>query len=447
MPALTGRARFVHLFRRAGWGASEAEVNAAMALHPDEATAFSQAVSNMLSYHQTQEVPDRIVVTPATTDTNQLVLWWLERMVRTRRPLLEKMTYFWHDHFATSRDKDGMDAAKMLRQNEFFRANAINYVEQLLNGISRDPATIIWLDLNTNRRTRPNENYAREVMELFALGIGTPADPNYSEDDIRQATKAFTGYTIGADGNFVLNAANHDPSIKTVLGRTCESGDDVNRILVTHWKNGLNVCAHYLTAKLFSFFAYPVTVDDPVVRRLAPGFAANNLEVGWLVSAILSSEEFSSLRAYRALVKSPVELAVEALRVLGAERVPTGILSRLADQGQRLFYPPDVAGWPNGRVWVNASTVLSRCNMGAAIVNSLGKPATTEAGGPLVTSYLTGLTTPEAKVDRVLGLLDDANVPAATRQSLLQYAATATTDEKIRGLFNLVMALPSYQLN
>ena len=173
---------------------------------------------------------------------------------------------------ATSRDKDGIDAARMLRQNEFFRTNAFNYFEAILNGISRDPAMIYWLDLNTNRRTSPNENYAREVMELFALGIGTPDNPNYSENDVKQATKAFTGYTVGTDGNFLLNTGNHDPSTKTVLGRPCESGDDVNRILVSYWKDGRNVCAQYLTAKLFSFFAYPVTPDDPAVLRLAAGF-------------------------------------------------------------------------------------------------------------------------------------------------------------------------------
>ena len=445
MPELTGRLRFTHLYRRAGWGASSAEIDAVMALGPDEATAYANAVTALVSYPP-DDVPDRL--STATTDTNVLIQWWLERMLHTRRPLLEKMVFFWHDHFATSRDKDGIDAARMLRQNQFFRANAFSYFETILNGISRDPAMIFWLDLNTNRRTRPNENYAREVMELFALGIGTPASPNYSEEDIRQATKAFTGYTVGADGNFLLNAGNHDPSIKTVLGRTCESGDDVNRILVSHWKDGRNVCAHYLTAKLFSFFAYPVSVDDPVVARLAAGFAARNMEIGWLVSSILASEEFSSLRAYRALVKSPVELAAGALRTLGAARVPTsGVLSRLVDQGQRLFYPPDVAGWPSGRAWVNASTTLSRCNMAASIVNSLGKTATTEAGGAAVATLLSGYATPEAKVDRVLGLLVDGTVPAATRQALIGYAATATTDEKIRGLFNLVMALPAYQLN
>jgi uncharacterized protein (DUF1800 family) len=284
-------------------------------------------------------------------------------------------------------------------------------------------------------------------MELFALGIGAPGSPNYTEDDIKQATRAFTGYSLDASGNFVLNAGQHDGSTKTVLGQQCESGDQVHAILVRYQKNGRNVCAHFMAAKLFSFFAYPVTPYSAVVSGFAQTFVSSNLSIRALVEAILKSPQFSSNAAYRALVKSPVELGVGMLRALGGERIPNNLRSRMRDAGQRLFYPPDVSGWPSGQAWINASTLLQRCNMGALVVNSLGKTATSEAGGPSVRTHIEALPTGTAKVDRVALLLVDGDLPAASRAALVTYANTATTDEKMRGLFNLMMAQPAYQLN
>jgi uncharacterized protein (DUF1800 family) len=446
MAELTGRRRFAHLFRRAGFGATPAEISQAMAASADEDTAFNLAVNGLLNYAAVPEVPDQVPIDNNSRDS--LIKWWLDRMVRTRRPLLEKMVLFWHDHFATSFDKDGIDLPQMQVQNALFRTFAMSGFETILNAVSRDPAMMVWLDLTLNRRRSPNENYAREVMELFALGVGTPSAPNYSENDIREATRAFTGYTIAANGMWTLNASQHDSGTKTVLGQTCESGDQVHHILVTNVQNGRNVCAYYLTAKLFSWFAYPVTPDDAVVAAIAPGFASNAHSIGWLVETILKSPQFSSNAAYRALIKSPVETAVEVLRLLTAERIPNnGVLSRLSEQGMRLFHPPDVAGWPSGAAWINASTVLSRCNMQAAIVNSMGKTAAAEAGGPTVASLIAGQPTAAAKVDLILDLFVDGAVNPGTRDALIAYAQTATTDERIRGLFNLVLALPSQQLN
>ena len=445
MAELSGRRRFAHLYRRAGFGATPAQIDQAMALHADEDTAFGLAVDALLNYQSVAEVPDTVVVDPESRDTH--VRWWLDRMMRTTRPLLEKMTLFWHDHFATSIDKDGMDVPKMQRQNELFRTMGMGQFEPFLNAVSRDPAMMVWLDLTLNRKNSPNENYAREVMELFTLGVGTPTQPNYTETDIKQATRAFTGYTIGTDGNWMLNAAQHDGGTKTVLGQSCESGDQVHHILLSAVQNGRNVSAHYLTAKLFSYLAYPVDIDNSAVLALAPGFAANALNVRWLVEQILKSSQFSSNAAYRAVIKSPVEVAIQILRTLGAERIPTnGVQSRLVEQGMRLFQPPDVSGWPSGRAWINATTILSRSNMAATIVNSMGKTAATEAGGQSVFSWVSGMTA-DAKLNYVLGLFLDNDVPATTRSALTTYAATATTDATVRGLFNLVLALPSFQLN
>jgi uncharacterized protein (DUF1800 family) len=309
---------------------------------------------------------------------------------------------------------------------------------------------IYWLDLHANRVSSLNENFARELMELFALGVGEPGSPNYTEADVKEVAKAYTGYTVGNDGNFFYNTGQYHPGIKVVLGQTCETGDQVNSILVRYNKAGRWVCAEFLTAKLFSFFAYPVRPGDAVVTRIANQFQSSNLNMRVLVEAILKSPEFSSTTAYRALIKSPVELAVGAMRSLNAEWVPTAwVLQRLVEQGQRLFYPPSVAGWPKGREWINASTMLSRANMTAALVRSMG--VTNEqlgAGGQKVATFFNGLTTATQKVDRVLGLMVDNDVPPSTRNALIAYANNnMNTDTKICGLFNLVMALPAYQLN
>jgi uncharacterized protein (DUF1800 family) len=446
MAELSGRRRFAHLYRRAGFGATTAQIDAAIAANPDENTAFTMAVDALLTYANYTEAPSNVAIDTSSSDT--LIKWWLDRMVHTTRPLLEKLTLFWHDHFATSIDKDGMDVTKMQVQNELLRTMAFGQFEPFLNAMSRNPAMMIWLDLTSNIKRSPNENYAREVMELFSLGVGNPGDPNYSETDIKEATRAFTGYTINTNGVWTLNTGNHDSGTKTVLGQTCESGDQVNHILVGATKNGRNICAHFLTAKLFSWFAYPVTPDDGVVTALAPGFAASGHDVRWLVEQILKSPEFSSNAAYRAQIKNPVDVAVQILRQLGAERVPqNGVLTRLSEQGMRLIHPPDVSGWPNGRAWINATTVLSRSNMAAAIVNSMGKTAATEAGGPTVASLIAGQPAAAAKVDLILNLFVDGDITTNMRTALISYASNATTDEKIRGLFNLVLALPSFQLH
>ena len=175
MADLTGRRRFAHLYRRAGFGATAAELDAARALHATEDVAFGLAVDRLLNYQAVSEVPDRFEVrTDDWGDT--LIRWWLERLARTRRPLLERLTYFWHDHFATSLEKDGIDVAKMKRQNDTLRANALGSFPALVKALSRDPAMIAWLDLSSNRRLSPNENFARELMELFVLGARAPGN-------------------------------------------------------------------------------------------------------------------------------------------------------------------------------------------------------------------------------------------------------------------------------
>ncbi len=458
MAKLTGRKRFAHLYRRAGFGATEAELQAAMALYRDEDAAFARAVDRLLDYESAEEATDRLEPIPAMAepgDSDQageaefdivpLVHWWLERMLKSRRPLLEKMVLFWHNHFATSAYKDEVGRTRMLIQHELFRANALGSFEEILHGVSRDPAMIGWLDLDTNRKGHPNENYVRELMELFTLGVGPPGDPNYTEADIREAARAFTGYTVDDELEFEFRPGRHDHGTKTVLGRPCETGDDVNAVLLRHEKGGRNVCSHFLAAKLFSYFAYPVGPDDPVVAPLAARFVQSGFSVRALVEAILRSGAFSSETAYRALVKSPVELLVGTLRLLGAERVPLeASFGHLWLQGQVPFAPPNVGGWPSGRAWINSSTVLSRNALTAYFLYSVGAKDEAEAGGRPIERQVRGRRGAAQKVDRVLELVVDGDVPPAARSALVAHAANA---DDLYSLFNLALVLPAYQLN
>jgi uncharacterized protein (DUF1800 family) len=420
--ALTNeRARVAHLLRRAGFGASEREL--------DEYTrlGFDGAVTRLIEYERVPEVADR-----AAPEQVGLELWWLEKMLHTSRPLQEKMTLFWHGHL-TSALKKVKDPSVMLAQNLFFRANALGNYQEILRGISRDAAMIRWLDLQTNRKGAPNENYARELMELFTLGIG-----NYTEDDVNEAARAFTGWSATPDGRFVFNRNQHDDGPKTILGAQGNfDGDDVSNMLAAH-----PATARFMANKLFRFFAYPNPEPD-VIDRLAGVYRESGFSIRAVMEGILRSPEFSSERAYRAIVKSPTELVVGALRTLGADSVPPQVAKSMRLLGQELFNPPNVAGWFGGRSWINAATLLSRFNvLGMAVAQTAGPN-----GGQPMEALLQGQRGAEARVQRVIDLLMDGEVHPDERTALLELAGQEKGEQQARGLFRLAMTLPGYQLN
>jgi uncharacterized protein (DUF1800 family) len=322
----------------------------------------------------------------------------------------------------------------MLAQNQLFRANALGRCQDLLRAISRDAAMIEYLDLRSNRKIAPNENYARELMELFTLGPG-----NFSEDDVREAARAFTGWSSGPDGVFSLNRHQHDYGQKTVLGLTGQlDGDDVSALLGRQ-----PATARHLSARLFRYFAHPNPAPE-TVERLAEVYQAADGSIRAVVEAILRSPEFSSPEAYRALVKSPVELVVGALRTLGAASVPPLLANRLRLVGQDLFNPPNVAGWAGGRSWVNAAALLGRFNLLGQIVNQLGGPL---VGGQPVAALLAGAGPAEARAQRVLDLLLDGDAQPEERAALLDLASQSRGEEGARSLFRLAMSLPAFQLS
>lgn len=277
--------------------------------------------------------------------------WWFRELLDTPSPLTEKMTIFWHSHFATSQQKVRYGQL-MYRQNLTLRKHALGNFGQLLKDIARDPAMVIYLDSAQNRRGQPNENFAREVMELFTLGEG-----QYSENDIKEVARAFTGWSVDRDnGEFMFRRFAHDAGQKTVFGRTGRfDGNDVLDILLDRPQT-----AEFITTKLWKEFVSP-TPDMEEVHRLARLFRNSRYDISVLMRAMLTSDAFYAQENRATLVKSPVEFVIGTLKQF--EIQPSQLrpfVFAAAGLGQNLLSPPNVKGWPGGESWINSSSLLGR---------------------------------------------------------------------------------------
>ncbi|MBQ90858.1 MAG: hypothetical protein CL441_05465 [Acidimicrobiaceae bacterium] len=286
-------------------------------------------------------------------ETQRLAIWFGERMLTTRRPLEEKLTLFWHGHFATGNTKV-RDTRMMHQQNEMLRENAAGNFRDLLLGILTDPAMLVYLDNGENRKGHPNENFGRELLELFTMGVG-----NYTEQDIREASRAFTGWTNDVL-EFKFDAETHDDGQKTFLGRTGNlNGEDIIDIVLE-----TPVTAEFIAAKLYRYLVRE-ELDDSTRAALGRTFREANYELRPLLRQIFLSRDFYSPASYATQVKSPVQLVVSTYRKLGLETLPTiPDFNRLtAGLGQTLFNPPNVAGWAGGRTWITPALLLERGNL------------------------------------------------------------------------------------
>lgn len=436
-----------HLLRRAGFGGTPAEIQAAVQ------QGKAAAVDALLNVEQ---IPDDVderakaagidIADLPPRDRGRfadLQRWWLFRMAYGKRPLEEKLTLFWHNHFATGSSKVNNPKA-MYDQNQLFRQYALGNFRELTQAVAKDPAMIQWLDNNTNRKGNPNENFARELFELFTLGIG-----NYTEQDVKEAARAFTGWFARPDTGFTFQRNQHDDGQKSVLGHIGNyNGDDVVDFAVRH-----PATARFLTTKLWSWFAY----EDPepaLISRLADRFAASDYDVKGLMRDILLSDEFYSDKAQRALIKNPVEFTVGLVRGLGIQTDFKDVQQPLSRMGMTLFNPPNVAGWPGGATWINAGTLLERLNLVNRLVTNRGKNGTAldidglarESGG-----------TASGLVDGVLSRVIGPDAPQEQRATLLKYLGadraadkpldSATLDQKGRGLVYLALSLPHNHLS
>ena len=392
---------------------------------------------------------------------------WLYRMVRTRRPLLEKLTLFWHGHFAVANRKVQNPLA-MHRHVEMLRDNALGGYRDLLLAVSRDPAMLIWLDGATNRKAAPNENYGRELLELFTLGIG-----HYDEADVRAAARAFTGWNL-RDGEFFFAANQHDPGPKTFLGRTGPlDGGDVVDVLVGHPATAERICR-----KLFAFFAY-ANPGPEVLRPFVETYLERGHDIRAVLGAIFRSEAFSSERSRFEHVKGPVEYVVGSIRALGGQAGERGLIQALRGMGQDLLNPPNVAGWAGGRAWLNPSTMVARFNFAARLASARGEPndggyvrageligvdGDPSAGSVRLADSGRALAEPERIVDRMAELLGGLELSPEVRQALVEYVGAPLTypphlrtapneqqrrqaiDVRLRGALHLALVTPEYQV-
>ena len=464
-----GTRQAAHLYRRAGFGGSPDDVArvAAAGMHasvdgfirfantsalpaqpelvserltPEERQillASRKADSSATSADDSIRVKKKIGVT-RRDNTIAMQRWFLDRMIASPAQLQEKMTLFWHGHFTSAYQK-GVTATELVDQNNLFRANALGNIRDLTLKVSQDPAMLRYLDNAQNVKAHPNENYARELMELFTLGIG-----NYTETDVRESARAFTGWAFDRDGGFRDFPQRHDDGTKTFLNRTGNfSGTDIVQIIFTQ-----PAAARWFATKLLNFFVYndpePALVDAVAVQLRKSDF---NLQP--VMAMLLRSNVFYSDRAYRALVKSPVQFVVGSYQLYGIPQSDIIALGALRRMGQILFYPPNVKGWDGGAAWLNSQTLLTRENFASGLEAKMGQAAWVQqslrsmdpasVSRALTATILQGDVS-AASTAKLTAYLDGAGVSERSNLS------TENADERVRGAAYLTMAMPAYQL-
>jgi uncharacterized protein (DUF1800 family) len=429
-----------HLLRRAGFGDTPDNILTAARL------GLNATIDRLVNY---EHVPDSFTPPDTTGWDDKTVLvdpvtvWWLRRMITTARPFLEKMVLFWHGHFATANFKV-RNPLYMYNQNQLFRQLALGSFDDLLIAVYKDPAMLIWLDGRLNTRLAPNENYGREVMELFTLGRATGNTPNYTEDDVHANARAFTGWRLDPNGQPVFVPRLHDDGPKTLLGHTGNwNGDDVSRILAAQ-----PATARFLSTKLWQFFASDAP-PSAAIDRMAGVYFSSNHSIGAVVETMLTSPEFYGTDARTNHVKSPTDFVVSTIRQLGLTTVDLTTLPRmLALLGQELFNPVNVGGWPGGVSWINAATMLGRFNLAARLTGEA--PGVRGNIDPLAVLIASGAETVDQLVYYVADRLG-ITMSSTTLSALRRYAGRGSIDSidaqaKTRGLVQLALVSPEYQI-
>jgi hypothetical protein len=456
-----------HLLNRAGFGPLPEEIDKAVAdgltktverlLNPEnEGTSFPPPTTPDVPDHPGKELAK---LTPEERkkrieemqranreSIDEIRGWWIGRMLRSQWPLREKLVLFWHGHF-TSSVHDVKAARLMFNQNAFFRKNCLADFRTLLVGISQDPAMLRYLDNNTNRREHPNENYARELMELFSMGIG-----HYTEDDVKAAARAFTGWTFEGD-EYAFHEFEHDSGSKTFLGETGNfNGTDIIDIILKQ-----TCTAQFMATKLLKYFV----TDDPgpsAIQAVAALLKSSGYQFKPVLRAIFTSDYFHSPAVYRSQIKSPAQLVVGSARLLGITIDERSLAIAMRGLGQELLAPPNVKGWDGGETWINTTTLLMRYNYAGfllsgdvpeavpqrarARLNRLGKPK----------NQLAAICPPEIVdsgpklVDALVARLLQTKLDPKARQWLVEQAETTRLSERAVRVAHLIMSMPDYQL-
>jgi uncharacterized protein (DUF1800 family) len=474
-----------HLLNRAGFGGTPAEIEKLVVLGPQK------AVSHFIDYDKIEDsISDPAWAKPdperqerfrsmrqASAEERQKMLrseqqdqrqrmielkgWWLKRMATGSRPLQEKMTLFWHGHFATSIEKV-REAYLMWRQNDLFRRMATGNWLELLTEVAKDPAMLVWLDQAQSRRQHPNENFARELMELFTLGEG-----HYTEKDVSEAARALTGWSVERfEQRFVERPFFHDSGSKTIFGKTGNfEGQDVIEMIVAQPQ-----APKFIMAKLWNFFGGE-TPSEKLLEALAAEFRRAESNFKPVLRTMFLSEEFYAPSIVRNQVKSPVQWLVGSVRVLERELPPPiACFGLTRNLGQDLFAPPNVKGWDGGLSWITTNTLLARYNQAAALVQGdlsmlagagpTNNPQRNQAfarrfqnvrvGGVDVHKLFSGREREdkEALIAALEKRLLQGKLKPKQEKTLRDYlgAEDELNDEHILNAIRLVMSTPEYQL-
>jgi len=438
--------RACHLMRRAGFGPTDKTLNTVLKQAP------SDAVDSLFDFDVADDPFNGMIEQmEGLFNLNQVESvqrWWIYRMIYTSRPLQEKVALFWHNRFATSAAKVE-NGLFMHNHIELFRQKGLGSFRDLLVAVTKDPAMLIWLDGRTNRKGKANENYGREIMELFTLGVG-----NYTEADVKELARAFTGWQInGNEGAF--NEKQFDDGEKTIFGVKGKFNAEQAIDLILKQP----AASKFLARKMLREFVHPAPADEHLTH-----YAARLVDSDWNIKTVLremlGSRLFFSDWAYRSKIKSPTEMAVGAALMVGGKVNAQFLREEMGKMGQNLLYPPNVKGWDGEQAWINSNTVLVRFNLGLSLAtqrrdNEFARRTDFE-------SYLkqNKITTAADAIDFYSRLMFDGRLPTQDRAELLEYMNRnernepvqfvlngGTINSKVRGVLHLMMSMPEYQLN
>ncbi len=441
-----------HLLRRATFGAPPAAIDRAVR------AGLGMTVAGLFRPPEPDALNTRDVY------LNQFQAWWLRRMLATRAPLVEKLTLMWHNHFATGYHKVS-NTKFMHLQNQILRRNALGSFPTLVEQVSKSAAMLIWLDGATNTKDDPNENFARELMELFTTGVfDRTGAPTYTELDVVEGARAFTGWSFNwRNGAFRFNEWDHDGGLKTFRGQTGPfGGEDVIAMLAED-----PATARRVAWRLWSTFAAPVDLDDPVLDALEAEYLARGLTIRPVVELMFTRDEFYAPAVRQARVKNPCEWLVGSMALLGGRfnRAKAWMDWALGESiqylGQSIADPPSVFGWKEHLAWVSSNGLFSRLRAGEEIASGREPGWQLFLWNPLPLlppRRLWAAQTAASTVDWMLARLGPVAAQSTTRDALVAYLNMGangqpepfvlnrdTIDSKVRGLVALILACPEYQ--
>lgn len=437
------RARVVHLHRRAGFAATWAEIERDLSDGPEVGvTRVLQGKSRIDGAVKDFDAVSAALADAAasTASADRLKAWWVFRMLFSPDALGERLTLLWHNHFATSNLKVN-DLAAMRRQNDVLRQFARAPFGELLRHVIKEPATLDWLDAPSNRKEHPNENLAREAMELFTIGVG-----NFSESDVKEAARALTGWSYKPDG-FHDFAQHHDDGEKTILGSKARyNGDQFVSLLLEQPATSVR-----LAKRLCETFLGEGLLTPELVQDLAKGLREHQLEIGWGVERILRSQVFFSAANLRSQVLAPPVYTIGAVRALEQFEPPPSTLllaEWIARMGQDLFYPPNVFGWKGGRTWLNSRGLVARMNFASALVHGSVRYPAAPANVLELVQHATGGAEAASGVRFLAHVLLGSEPPDSIKQEL--HAAvgnsSALTAESARQAAVVLLSSPEAQI-